>query len=306
MSKSYRFMLFVGIVIPFLGFVAGIGFTLRNGFDLFLISLSVCMLVGRFVPTGLGTTIGYHRRLAHQSFETYAAVDFVLTVLAVWGLGVGPSGFVRNHRPHHKESDRAKDLHSPWKYGKSPRGMIKGFIYSHLGWLFMNSEVSLFPRDILRNKAVMFVDRTVPIWIALGLAIPTLIGALIGSFFERTWESAIIGFLWGGLSGIFVCHHAIWSTNSICHMIGSKPFRTPTADESRNVFLLFFALLGENWHRNHHAFQRSARHGLYWWQIDFSWYVIWIMKKLRLVWNVRVPSRSEIEAQLLRPQTQNV
>jgi stearoyl-CoA desaturase (delta-9 desaturase) len=44
--------------------------------------------------------------------------------------------------------------------------------------------------------------------------------------------------------------------------------------------------LGEGWHNNHHAFPRAAEHGLEWWQIDLSAYVIRLLEKTKLVWNV--------------------
>ena len=31
---------------------------------------------------------------------------------------------------------------------------------------------------------------------------------------------------------------------------------------------------GEGWHNNHHAFQRSARHGHAWWELDMTWHTI--------------------------------
>ncbi len=43
---------------------------------------------------------------------------------------------------------------------------------------------------------------------------------------------------------------------------------------------------GEGWHNNHHAFPRSAFHGLRWWQFDFSGYLIWMLERLGLAHNV--------------------
>ena len=45
---------------------------------------------------------------------------------------------------------------------------------------------------------------------------------------------------------------------------------------------------GEGWHNNHHAFPYSARHGLEWWQIDPTWYLICVLKALGIVWDVQV------------------
>jgi stearoyl-CoA desaturase (delta-9 desaturase) len=44
--------------------------------------------------------------------------------------------------------------------------------------------------------------------------------------------------------------------------------------------------LGESWHHNHHAFPRSARHGLRWYEVDPSGWIISLMERLGLAWNV--------------------
>jgi stearoyl-CoA desaturase (delta-9 desaturase) len=54
--------------------------------------------------------------------------------------------------------------------------------------------------------------------------------------------------------------------------------------------------LGEGWHNNHHAFPTSARHGLRWWQFDPSYFLISIMKRVGLAWDVRLPSGSALAA----------
>ena len=85
--------------------------------------------------------------------------------------------------------------------------------------------------------------------------------------------------LWGGLVRIFFVHHITWSINSICHFHGARRFATD--DHSTNVWWLSLASLGEAWHHNHHAFPRSAFHGLRWWELDPSGLVIRAMKRAR-------------------------
>jgi stearoyl-CoA desaturase (Delta-9 desaturase) len=84
-----------------------------------------------------------------------------------------------------------------------------------------------------------------------------------------------------------------WSINSICHFFGRRRFETD--DESRNVFWLALPSLGESWHHNHHAFPRSARHGLRWWEVDLSALFILGLEKLGLASNVVTisPERQE-------------
>src|SRR3954449_12105232 len=79
-------------------------------------------------------------------------------------------------------------------------------------------------------------------------------------------------------------HHVTWSINSVCHFFGKRRFEVE--DESTNVFWLAIPSLGEAWHHNHHAFPRSARHGLKWYEIDLSAALIALLQKLGLAWNV--------------------
>jgi stearoyl-CoA desaturase (delta-9 desaturase) len=75
-----------------------------------------------------------------------------------------------------------------------------------------------------------------------------------------------------------------WSVNSVCHFLGTRRFDVD--DESRNVFWLALPSLGESWHHNHHAFPRSARHGLRWWEIDVTGLVIAGLARVGLARNV--------------------
>jgi stearoyl-CoA desaturase (Delta-9 desaturase) len=83
---------------------------------------------------------------------------------------------------------------------------------------------------------------------------------------------------------IFLVHHITWSVNSVCHFFGRRRFDTD--DFSTNVFWLALPSLGESWHHNHHAFPRSARHGLRWWEVDPSGLIILGMKRIGLATNV--------------------
>jgi len=76
--------------------------------------------------------------------------------------------------------------------------------------------------------------------------------------------------------------------------------RFATTDQSTNVFWLALPSFGEAWHHNHHAFPRSAFHGLRWYQVDLAGWVILAMEKLGLVWNV-VRISPERQAQLAAP-----
>ena len=100
----------------------------------------------------------------------------------------------------------------------------------------------------------------------------------------RTWEGFATGALWGGLVRFFFSNHITYSVNSIGHYFGSRRFETP--DESRNVAWLSVISFGESWHDSHHAFPRSANHGMLWWEIDISAMVIRSLAAVGLAWDV--------------------
>ena len=107
------------------------------------------------------------------------------------------------------------------------------------------------------------------------------VGVVVNDF---TVAGAVRGLVWGGLVRIFFVHHVTWSVNSVCHFFGRRRFDVD--DHSTNVGWLAVLSLGESWHHNHHAFPRSAYHGLRWWEVDPSGLIIGAMQKLGLAWNV--------------------
>ncbi len=74
-------------------------------------------------------------------------------------------------------------------------------------------------------------------------------------------------------------------------------------DRSTNVARLSLPSLGESWHHNHHAFPRSAFHGLRWWEIDLSGLVITLLERLGLAWNVvRIAPERQLQKTVVSPQ----
>jgi stearoyl-CoA desaturase (delta-9 desaturase) len=245
-----------------------------------------------FVVSTLGITVGYHRYFTHGAFRAKRALRIALAVAG--GLAAqGPViGWVADHRRHHAFSDREGDPHSPWLFGTSPAALARGFWHAHMGWLFGRDKTNIdrFAPDLAADRDMRVVDRLFPLWVVTSLLLPPLLGGLI----TLSWWGALTAFLWAGLARISFQHHVTWSVNSVCHMIGERPFTS--RDRSANFWPLAILSMGESWHNTHHADPTSARHGAQRGQIDISARVIWLFEKLGWAWNVRWPTAKRLAA----------
>jgi stearoyl-CoA desaturase (delta-9 desaturase) len=192
---------------------------------------------------------------------------------------------VADHRKHHTFTDEEGDPHSPHAgAGAGLKGMFRGLWHAHVGWLFEThgqASSSRFAKDLVEDTTMRRIHRAFP-WIALAsLGLPFVLGFALSGF---TLAAGLSALLWAGLVRIFLVHHITWSINSICHFFGSRRF--DTEDQSTNVFWLSLPTLGEAWHHNHHAFPQSAFHGLRWYELDPSGWLILTMQKLGLAWDV--------------------
>ena len=291
-SLALRLTNLGAILLPFAGLLVAILFLWGWGFSW----THLFILVGMYLATGLGITIGYHRLFTHRSFETIPAVKFILGVLGSMAVEGPVFKWVAQHRRHHQHSDAEQDPHSPHLHGEGWRGLLKGLWHSHVGWVFDRDipGLSRYIADLTGSRMLRAISRMFPLWVVAGLMIPTALGGVI----TLSWKGALLGFIWGGLVRIFLVHHVTWSINSVCHLWGSRPFRSH--DESRNNAIFGVLAMGEGWHNNHHAFPTSARHGLRWWQVDLSYYVIRLMELLGLAWRVKVPATEAMEAKRVR------
>lgn len=286
-----QFAMLVAVVVPFLGtLVAAALFWTHGGVGW----LHVGLLVGGWLATGLGITIGFHRLLTHRGFETYALIRAFWMAMGAMAIEGSPLVWCAIHRRHHEHSDLPGDPHSPHPRGGGWNSTLRGLWNAQVGWLFAgywsDPQLRRYVPDLLAEPSLVWVDRYYYLFVLISLAIPTAIAGLVGGGVN----AALMGLLWGGLVRVFLTHHITWSINSICHVYGSRMFRT--ADGSTNNALCGILGLGEGWHNNHHAFPTSARHGLAWWQFDASWLVIRLMQACRLAWDVKLPSPKAIAA----------
>ncbi len=255
----YKVVVLIVVIGPLLATVFAISLLWQRAVHL----EDIALLLVTYALTGMGVTIGFHRMLTHRSFRSHPVVKFLLLVLGSMAVEGPAIQWASTHIKHHAHADQKGDPHSP----------LEGFFHAHIGWMFKDPDSSsaLYGRHLLQDPLIVFVNRTFLLWAALSLLIPFLIGG---------WT----GLLWGGLVRIFLTHHVTWSVNSVCHTFGKRAFETP--DKSRNEWLVGLLAFGEGWHNNHHAFPRSAFHGLHWWQLDLSGSLIWVLEHCGLVKDV--------------------
>jgi stearoyl-CoA desaturase (delta-9 desaturase) len=240
-----------------------------------------------YVLTGLGITVGYHRMLTHRSFQAPKPVEYAFAVLGSMAVQGPVMAWVADHRKHHAHADQEGDPHSPHVgHGDGVGGVMRGLWHAHVGWLLSEqgqASARKYAPDLYEDRGMRLINRRFPLLVLLSLAIPALAGwALTGG----SLAGAATGLLWGGLVRIFFVHHITWSVNSVCHFLGTRRFETD--DHSTNVAWLSVLSFGESWHHNHHAFPRSAAHGLRRWEraLDPSAYVIKGMEMVGLARNV--------------------
>ncbi|MFG2558605.1 acyl-CoA desaturase [Streptomyces sp. NPDC048496] len=245
----------------------------------------VLVTVIMYVISGIGISTGYHRLLTHRAFETYKPIRVGLAAAGVMAGQGPPIIWAAHHRKHHRVADKEGDPHSP-HLGFEPgfKGALTGMWHAHLGWLFntkLSSDPIRYCPDLVREKPLRRLSENFLAVVAAGILLPGLIAfALTGG----SVQALLTGILWGGLVRIFLINHMTYAVNSIGHYFGRRRFST--TDESRNVAWLALPSFGEAWHNNHHAFPRSARHGMKWYEVDISAIFIWSLEKTRLAWNI--------------------
>lgn len=221
-----------------------------------------------YVARMFGLTAGYHRYFSHRSYKTSRVGQFVLALLAQTSAQRGVLWWSAKHRLHHLHSDTPLDPHSPSQ---------RGFWYAHVGWIFRQQDSHTdysVVADLSAYPELRWLDRH-PYTPAAGLAV--LLFALGG------WPGLVVGFFWSTV----VLYHGTFMINSLAHVHGRQ--RYLTGDDSRNNWWLAVITLGEGWHNNHHAYQRSTRQGFRWWEYDPTYYVLKALSKLGLVWDLGEP-----------------
>lgn len=235
--------------------------------------------LGTYIYVGLGVTLGYHRLLTHKSLKVPRWLMYLIVSGGYFAMMGSPIVWVAVHRLHHQKSDEIGDPHSP----------TRGFKHAFYGWMFKTYEVQS-DEDVLKQASDLMKD---PVFrwcgyshsaaqaqrcLAVNVAVRFVIFAAFGlGPFLMSWLAAGIMFL------------STQAVNAVCHLRSQGYRNFNTREDSTNVWWVAILALGEGWHNNHHGVPKSARHGMQWWELDFTWCTIWLLEKLGLGTNVVRP-----------------
>jgi stearoyl-CoA desaturase (delta-9 desaturase) len=255
--------------LPFLSVHLGCLAAFAVGVDRAALALCAATYLVRM----LGITAGYHRYFSHRAYRTSRPFQFVLALVGCSALQKGPLWWASHHRDHHRHADAPRDPHSP---------VQNTLWWAHVGWVLAagprTAGVRAVP-DLNRFRELRWVDDHH--WVP-GLALAAACYLVGGP----------AGLVWGFFVSTVLCYHATFAINSLGHRVGSRRYRTD--DESRNNLALALVTLGEGWHNNHHHYPGSANQGFFWWEVDFAFYLIKLLERAGLVWDVRRPPPARV------------
>jgi stearoyl-CoA desaturase (Delta-9 desaturase) len=280
MTRTEKAVNLGAVVVPFLATLVAVVLL----WDSLVRPADLAIAAVMYLLTAIGITVGFHRLLTHRSFQTAKPIEYAFAVFGSMAVQGPTIAWVADHRKHHAHTDEEGDPHSP-HVGRDGgvRDVLAGLWHAHTGWLMSTqgrADWKRYAPDLYEDRGMRAINRHFGLLVLISLSLPALAGYAVSG----TLAGAATGLLWGGLVRIFFVHHVTWSVNSICHFFGTRRFDTD--DRSTNVFWLALPSLGESWHHNHHAFPRSAVHGLKRWELDPSAAIIRTMEKLGLARNV--------------------
>ncbi|HKU37561.1 MAG TPA: acyl-CoA desaturase [Polyangiales bacterium] len=229
----------------------------------------LALALGSYLLRMWAITAGFHRYFSHRSFKTSRAFQFLLGLLGTSAMQNGPIWWASWHRHHHRFTDEPRDVHSPLQHG---------FWHAHMGWILASDSDrpdTSNVNDLTRFPELCWLDRHK--WLPM-------VAYGIGCFAI----AGVSGLVWGFVVSSVLVLHATAFVNSVGHIWGTR--RYATLDTSRNNLLIALITLGEGWHNNHHHAQYSARQGFRWWEIDLTYYVLWALERIGVIWDVRAPS----------------
>jgi stearoyl-CoA desaturase (delta-9 desaturase) len=238
-----------------------------------------------YPATGMSITVGYHRLFSHKAFKASWPVKLFVLLFGAAAFENSALWWSSEHRKHHKHVDTDDD----------PYDITKGFFWAHMGWLMFKLKPASpmdNVQDLKKDALVMWQDKWVHgIAFFMSFILPTIIGYVyaITSGNLSPAAGALGGLLIPGVARVVMVQHATFCINSLCHMIGERPYST--SHSARDSWIAAIFTMGEGYHNYHHEFQWDYRNGVKSWQLDPSKWIIWLLSKFGLAGNLkRVPN----------------
>jgi fatty-acid desaturase len=220
---------------------------------------ALLILLGYFLYGCLGIVITFHRKLTHQSYETYPLLTKIFSILGCFSGTGSPLAWTAIHINHHLKSDKPDDPHSPLYKG------LKIFTLDYVDQV--NSDTKWRMRGLVTDKFQQFLHRYYFLIIISYSVILFLIGGFYLMIFFH-WTPALV-------TGIM---------SNVVNYIGHKPswlggYRSYNlSDQSTNNWVWAVPSWGESWHNNHHRFPKDYIFKKQWWELDISGLIIKLIK----------------------------
>jgi len=287
---------FILIAYPVLLTVLAINYSAARSIGGFEVVLAIVGYYGSNISVG----VGLHRLWSHNTYKTNKFVEFFLAMISAGALQGPILAWASDHHKHHTYTDKEQDPHSPSKF-KNP---VMGFLWSHIGWMLLGegshkhidrvTMVKLGKSSMLRWQLKYYWQ----IAAFMSLVVPAIVGYIAGG----DLISAYAGFLFIGI-GRTLQQHATFCVNSLCHFVGSRKYYKGTAGD---IWWMAIFLLGENWHNFHHAFPSDYRNGSRWHQFDVHKWIIYLMSKVGLAWNLERTPEVRVQARINETKNQMI
>ncbi len=229
-----------------------------------------------YILTGISITAGYHRLFSHRSYEAHWTVKLFFLIFGGAAAQNSALKWSRDHRIHHQYTDTEKD----------PYSVTEGFFHAHMGWIFkQDTREDNFPKDLTNDRLIMWQHKYyMPLLIWVSFTIPTFVGLYFGA--------PIGGLMMAGFLRITLVHHATFFINSLCHVLGNRPYDAHST--ARDNWLSAIFTFGEGYHNFHHKFQTDYRNAIRVYQFDPSKWLIKALSYVGLAKNLKQIAPEEI------------
>lgn len=195
--------------------------------------------------TAFGITGGYHRLWSHRCYSARLPLRLFLAFTGAGAIQGSIRWWTANHRAHHRWTDTMKD----------PYSVMRGLLFSHIGWMVMNTDPKVKGRtDIsdLDNDPVVVLQHKHygKVLIFTAWVFPALVAGM-------GWGDWWGGFVYAGIIRACFVQQATFCVNSLAHWIGEQPFddrRSP-----RDHLFTALVTMGEGYHNFHHEFPSDYR-----------------------------------------------